>query len=72
MDTFLASESILGSPNVTRTELGGDVPFLDSEHLWKFNVFLQFHCPIEELEALQLHNQDVWELLYPLLMIGTY
>ncbi len=72
LDTFLSGESILGSPNVARSQLVGDVLFLDSEHLGKFNVFLQFHCPIEELESLQLHNQDVWELFYPLLMISTH
>ena len=70
--TFLAGEGILGSPDVARAKLAGDVPLLYGEYLGEFNVLLQLHGPVKELEALQLRDQDVRELLYPLLVIGPH
>lgn len=70
--TFLAGEGVLGSPDVARAELAGYVPLLDGEDLGEFDVLLQLHGPVKELEAFQLHYQDVRELFYPLLVIGPH
>jgi len=72
LDTLLSGQSISGSTGVTSFELIWYVPLLNVKYLREFDVLLQLHRPIEELETLKLDNQDVWKLLYLLLVVSSY